>query len=336
MFSHLNPNIDIKLLRTLHLLLTERNVSRVAVILGHSQPAVSQYLKRARDIFGDRLLVRNGNALVTTERGEEIRRSLETMLASLSDALSPAGEFDPKALETRISVTAVNCFGIFLIPTIGEMIRQEAPRVAVDFFSPSQHIDLTQELGVGRVDIVIGNWPSPTPSLRQTALLHCDIGCVARADHPHSDPGPIPLENYLDLDHISPTPGSSAAFSPIDGQLYRLGVQRRIAMSVPEYSLIPAILAETDLLFTTALPYAQRIVAASRPGQLRLIKAPPQLGKMHLYMLWHERAHFSPHNRWLRNLVKRAAKGFDRALQSAEISGGLRDGDALLTDPDAA
>ncbi|WEX09646.1 LysR family transcriptional regulator [Chelativorans sp. AA-79] len=324
MFAHLNPTIDVRLLRTLHLLLSERNVSRVAVFLGQTQPAVSQSLKKARNVFGDPLLVRSGHMLVLTERGEEVRRAIEMVLGGLSEALLPASTFDPRTAQTRIRIAAVNCFGIFLIPAIGERIRREAPQIAVDFFAPSPNSDLQQELGAGRVDIVIGNWPAPTPSLRHSALLHCGIACVARADHSFLGPGPIPLEAYLGFDHVSPTPGTSAAFSPIDGRLYQLGVQRRIAMSVPEYSLIPAVLAETDLLFTTARPYAERIIAASPPGQLRLIEAPAEFGEMNLYMLWHERAHFSAHNRWLRGLVKSAAKRFDLALHSAEIAGTLR------------
>lgn len=323
MFAHLNPSIDVKLLRTLHLLLTERNVSRVAVFLGQTQPAVSQSLRKARDIFGDPLLVRSGHLLVVTERGEEIRRAIEALLGGLSDALSPAETFDPKTARTRIRIAAVNCFGIFLIPAIGELIRKEAPHIAVDFFAPAQQADLTQELGSGRVDIVIGNWPTPAPSLRHSALLQCPIACVARADHPFTGPGPIPLGAYLSVDHVSPTPGTSAAVSPIDGRLYQLGLQRRIAMSVPEYALIPAILLETDLLFTTARPYAERIVETASPGTLRLIEAPAEFDQMSLYMLWHERAQSSPHSRWLRGLVKRVAKRFDRVLHDAEIAGML-------------
>ncbi|MEJ1158359.1 helix-turn-helix domain-containing protein [Prosthecomicrobium sp. N25] len=52
-------DLDIRLLRTLHLLLTESSVSRVARILGQTQPAVSASLKRLRETFGDPLLVRS-------------------------------------------------------------------------------------------------------------------------------------------------------------------------------------------------------------------------------------------------------------------------------------
>lgn len=59
---------DVRMLRTLHLLLTESSVSRVAQILRQTQPAVSAALKRLREALGDPLLVRSGTRLVPTER----------------------------------------------------------------------------------------------------------------------------------------------------------------------------------------------------------------------------------------------------------------------------
>ena len=45
--------LDTNLLRVLHTLLTERSVTRTAMKLGQSQPAISNMLKRLRDITGD-------------------------------------------------------------------------------------------------------------------------------------------------------------------------------------------------------------------------------------------------------------------------------------------
>jgi DNA-binding transcriptional LysR family regulator len=50
--------VDSYLLRVLVTLVTERNVSRTAIRLNQSQPAISSALKRLREVFGDPLLVR--------------------------------------------------------------------------------------------------------------------------------------------------------------------------------------------------------------------------------------------------------------------------------------
>jgi DNA-binding transcriptional LysR family regulator len=59
--------IDLHLIRVLHTVLVERSVSRAAVRLGMSQPAVSTALRRLRELAGDPLLVRSGAAMQPTD-----------------------------------------------------------------------------------------------------------------------------------------------------------------------------------------------------------------------------------------------------------------------------
>lgn len=324
MYANINPSIDVRLLHTTYLLLTERNVSKVAILLGLTQPSVSASLKKARDVFADPLLVRSGQKLVLTERGEEVMASVGAMLEGLKNTLTRANQFDPGAVQSRMCVAAVNCFGAFLIPPLASSIRQKAPGISVDFFAPSEKVDLVDELGSGRVDLVIGNWPAPQQSLKSTTLLHCDIACVVQKSNPLARAGRLTLETYLAADHVSPTPGSSAFFSPIDGRLAQLGLKRRIAMSIPEYALIPAILAETDLIFTTARPFAEYIVENAPADQLELVEAPREFDQMNLYLLWHERAHASGANQWLRGVVRSVARRFDQTLHAQPHTAELR------------
>ena len=61
-------NIDLNLLVYLDVLLQERNVTRAAESLGISQPAMSNGLRRLRELFDDPLLVRTSNGMSPTER----------------------------------------------------------------------------------------------------------------------------------------------------------------------------------------------------------------------------------------------------------------------------
>ena len=60
--------IDLNLLVVLDALLAERHVSRAAIRLNKSQPAVSHALGRLRQLLDDPLLVRHGGALQPTTR----------------------------------------------------------------------------------------------------------------------------------------------------------------------------------------------------------------------------------------------------------------------------
>lgn len=304
MFRHQDHGLDIRLIRTLQILLQECSVSRTAVILGQSQPAVSLALKRLREIIGDPLLVRSGSRLVPTERGVELGARIERILAEIDGMVIDETPFDPATDARAIRIHAVNCLGIFFMPRIVELLRREAPRMQVDFGGTQNEREIFNELEAGSIDLVIGNWPMPRESLRFAPLLETDMVLVMRQDHPMADRPSLTLDEYLTLDHVSPTPYISAEISPVDGRLAQLDKKRRIALTVPEFALVPSALARTDLVFTSSRPFAEQM-AAMMP--FALVDAPAEFDVMKFYMLWHERAHHSPCNRWLRGLVRRVA-----------------------------
>lgn len=65
--SDLN-NLDLNLLKALHALLQEKNVSRAAKRLNLTQPAVSSMLAKLRHRFGDPLFIRTAHEMIPTTR----------------------------------------------------------------------------------------------------------------------------------------------------------------------------------------------------------------------------------------------------------------------------
>ena len=68
------PNFDkieLYLIRVLHTLISERSVSRAAMRLHSTQPAVSAQLKRLRALTGDPLLGRRGGTRLPTATAVE-------------------------------------------------------------------------------------------------------------------------------------------------------------------------------------------------------------------------------------------------------------------------
>ena len=294
--------LDVRLMRTLLLLVTECSVSRTAEILGQTQPTVSLALKRLRDLIGDPILVRAGGSLAPTERGIELRETLRRLLAEMDIHLSPLPIFDPARTDRRFRIVAANCLGAVFLPLIFRAVSHSAPQARVDVAPIPPFDDLMRDLAEGSVDLVIGNWPHPPPRLRIAPLLSTGIQCVVSREHPLAQlRGPLTMETYLQQRHLSPTSDDCLSLSPIDGRLLDLGLKRRIVASVPEYAIVPHVLAGSDLLFTTGAPFAEQIV--SDQG-FRLLDAPAELGRMQFYLLWHECKHYSPAHSWLRQLLK--------------------------------
>ncbi len=307
-FAKETENLDLRQLRVLQLLLAERSVSRVATLLRQSQPAISATLKRLREVFGDPLLVRSGQGMVLTERAEEIRLTIDQLLDDLHQLLDPDEVFDPSQARRQIRIAASNCFDTFLIPRLTAAFRAEAPQATLEFTAPSAPGDFSHELEAGQLDAVIGNYPVPPQNLRYMALMKADIALLMAETHRLAGQQAVTLEQYLALDHISPTTRRQFALSPIDGLLAQMRLSRRIAVTVPEYGLVRPLVEGSDLVFTTARPYAEHL---GESGGLKVLDAPAELGEMTFYLLWHERSQFSKYHHWLRGVVRRVAKSAD-------------------------
>ena len=315
--------LDLKLLKTLHLLLSLRSVSRTAEVLGQSQPGVSASLRRLRDIFSDPLLVRSGPHMVPTERGSELLPVLGQTLEAIEALTEPVEAFDPAASRRHLRIVAANCFSPFFLPRLSELVGERAPGITLEYCAMRSEAELTSQLEDGEIDVVIGNWPAPQETLRYAPLMTTDIVCMVRPSHPLAHRASLDMATYLSLAHLSPSPIAHAAFSPIDGRLRELHLKRRIAVTVPEYTIAPSILSRTDLVFTTGRPFAEHLASSMN---FRLIKAPEELGRMAFYILWHERSHMSACGRWLRDLVREVAGDYARGagpVPARSIGGAL-------------
>lgn len=267
-----NGALDVRLLRTLLLLVNECSVSRTAEILGQTQPTVSLALKRLRELLGDPILVRSGASLVPTERGLELRETVRRLLADMDAHLSPVPTFDPARSDRRFRIVAANCLGAVFLPRIFRAVARQAPNVRVDVVPMPAFDDLMARLAEGTIDLVVGNWPNPPEQLRIAPLLSTEIRCVVCEGHALADlAGPLSLDRWLAEDHLSPTSDQVTALSPIDGRLIALGRKRRIAASVPEYAIVPHVLAGSHLVFTTGAPFAEEM---ARGMPFRVLEAP--------------------------------------------------------------
>lgn len=75
--------------------LAERSVSRAAVRMNQTQPAISAALRRLREVLGDPILVRERGGMVPTERARQLRDRARTALAEIAHMLVGPEVFDP-------------------------------------------------------------------------------------------------------------------------------------------------------------------------------------------------------------------------------------------------
>lgn len=82
--TYLNDRLDWNLLRTFLAIARERSVSRAAMHLHLTQPAVSQALRRLEDRLGMRLVDRHGPRIEVTQAGIEVQKIAEEIYGTVS------------------------------------------------------------------------------------------------------------------------------------------------------------------------------------------------------------------------------------------------------------
>ena len=298
--SRANDPIDTYLLRVLVALVDERSVSRVAVRMNQTQPAISAALRRLRETFGDPILVRERAGMVPTERACQLGEQARTVLAGIGQMLAGPEKFSPASSSLTFSIASPDYLAAAFMARVISRFRSEAPNAKLVMYSLNSGYDYERALAQGELDIVIGNWMEPPERMHLSLLLEDELVCLMRRDHPLATRQPLTLKRYLSASHIVPTPLAKAHRPVIDTYLAGLRQTRDARISVAYYAMAPYLVAQSDLLFTTARHFAMQFI-----DQLPLAVVPAPVGfpRMRFYLLWHDRAQHLDSHRWLRKLL---------------------------------
>ena len=331
--------IEVFLIRVLQTLITERSVSRAAMRLRSTQPAVSAQLKRLRALTGDPLLVRAGNGMVPTETALQLLGPATRILQDADRLFSPRARqrgFEPQSSTAMFRIAASDYLDPLFLPEIVAHLKRVAPSVRLELLPLSGEFDYRRSLASGEVDLVIGNWLEPPGELHLGKLMSDEIVCLVAEDHPaargaasasRSAATRWTVERYLASEHVAPTPLHANARGVIDEHLASLGLAREIAVRSAHFSLIPLMVAQSLLVLTTGRLFCSRYIDAL---PVRIVKCPVAFPPLTYYQLWHDLTHASPAVRWLREQVRDVARNLSShgMLQRGRGSRGADSGTA--------
>ena len=303
--------IDLYLIRVLHTLITERSVSRAALRLHSTQPAVSAQLKRLRELTGDPLLVRAGNGMSATETARALVAPATNLLHEAERLFSPRTRthaFDATASTAMFRIAASDYLDPLFLPHLVAHIKRAAPGVRLELMPLSGEFDYRRHLATGDVDLVIGNWLEPPEELHLGKLFSDEIVCLVADDHPvaRSAAGRgWTVEKYLGCEHVAPTPMHPGARGVIDQHLEKLGIERNIVVRSAHFSLIPLMVADSLLVLTTGRLFCSRYVETMA---VKIVRCPVPFPPLTYYQLWHDLTHASTSMRWFREQVREVAR----------------------------
>ncbi len=287
--------LDLNLLVTLDVLLTEHNVTRAAERLNFSQPSVSVHLAKLRDIFGDPLLLPGPRGMRPTARAEALREPLRQALEALEQAVAPASPFEPAQATNTWRVAATDYGESTIVLPALNSLRATAPgtRLAVLELVPTR---IEKQAEQGEVDLALHTTDGAPLGLRRRTLFTERYVLVGRAGHPRLKRKPT-LAQFCALDHVIVSPDGGGFFGVTDDALKAAGASRRVALSVPHFLFVMTAVASTDLV--AMLP--ERLVRGT--SALQVVEPPVEVPGYEMSMLWHERVHRDPAHQWLRDVI---------------------------------
>ncbi len=293
--------IDLPLLVALQALLRDGSVTRAAARLHRTQPAVSAALARGRALFGDPLLVRAGARMVLTERARALAPRIDAALAGVAALVEPEG-FDPARAERRFLVAANDLSEMLLLPALAAAVAAAGPGLALAVRS-SEALPAGGPEGMeGRIDLVYAGVDLPAPYV--VRLLHEEgFVALARPGHP-AFAAPPTAEAFAALPQVLVAPRGDGTGGPVDAALARIGLKRRVAVTVTRFAALPRMLAASDLVACVPSRFAALAAGAAEAHPL-----PFPSPRFAMRLGWHRRHEADPGHRWLREAALAAAGG---------------------------
>jgi DNA-binding transcriptional LysR family regulator len=288
--------IDLNLLVVLDALLAERHVSRAAIRLNKSQPAVSHALGRLRQLLDDPLLVRHGGALQPTTRALEIAPQLADALDRMRHLLAPAG-FDPATARRRFRLAMSDYGATVVLPCLLPLLRRQAPGIDLHVSQAGREAMAAQVMD-GEVDISIGVFQTLDKAVRRQRLFEEDYACLADATSLAKAAG-MDLPSYLARPHALVALRADVE-SEVDVALAVAGHKRRIALVLPHWGVAPGLIAGTDLVLTIARRLHPPTPATAG---LAAFEPPFAIPSFAFEQIWHKRRDGDAAHQWLRETI---------------------------------
>ena len=286
--------IDLNLLVVFNQLLVDRSVSLTADKLGLSQPAVSNALKRLRDLLKDDLFVRTSRGMEPTPYAMHLVEPVGYALGMLQSALSQRDSFDPATSERTFTLAITDIGEIYFMPTLMATLSRMAPHIKISTLR-HQEGHLSDDMASGNVDLAIGLLPSLTTGFFQRRLFKQRYVCMFRQGHPQAN-NPITLAQYKSLPHVGIV-SANTGHGELDDWLTKKGIERHVQLQVPHFVAVGHILHSSDLIATVPERFAQK---CEEPFQLETSSLPFKLPDIAIHLFWHAKYNREPANMWLR------------------------------------
>jgi DNA-binding transcriptional LysR family regulator len=222
--------------------------------------------------------------------------SIQKSAASLQAALDFRLNFVPDE-SARVFRLSMSEFGqLLFLPYLLKRLSTVAPGIQVEVSSITSSIE--NELSEGLVDLALGtSHPLKDHFFQQLLFESSYVGLVSEK-HPYID-DEITTQQYQNIRHLT-IRNQTSGFYLVNKHIESLGIDRKFAANLSNYTSVATILTMTNHFMTTPVRVADVLM---QRGRLKKVGLPFELSPMKFMQHWHARQDMDPGNRWLRNLI---------------------------------
>lgn len=294
--------VDLNLLIIFDALMLELNVTRAAERVFLSQPAMSNALRRLRELFNDPLLIRGASGMQATPRAQQLHQPIRKILNQIAITIEPPMEFIAAESNAEFGLGLNEFSETIVLPLFAPHFMSKAPNATLR----SERLfgkDSAELLANGKLHALVTapDYVTSSPQLVFESLFETPMVCLANPTYFNSSK--ISMSRYLKARHVYPSPIGSTT-NVVETWLETLDKRRNIAITTQGYLAAAHIVANSDLLLTVPQKIAEQL---KRLLKLRIMKltTPPNL---ELVLVHHSLFHKDPQTQWFVSLIREFVK----------------------------
>jgi DNA-binding transcriptional LysR family regulator len=305
-------NIDLNLFTVFDAIYQGGGITAASKRLHLSQPAVSHALRRLRELLGDPLFERKGNAMIPTPRARALGGTVRGSLESLERLVEQGARFEPAQATRRFRLALRHIHESALLPHLYERLKRRAPGIGLEVVR-IERSTLEEDLRSGELDAAIDVELPLLPSIRRELLSSESLVVLARKGHP-SVRGTLDLATYLSLEHILVT-GRRHGSGYEDTALGSVGVARRVRVRCQQHEAAHVLVSMSDMLATMPRSHAELV---NRDGHNQLLELPVEAPSLRAFLYWHGTYDADPASRWFRQQLRGGWRALRRSAARSE------------------
>lgn len=291
--------IDLNLLVIFEALYSTGNTSRAAERLGMSQPAVSNALRRLRELIGDPLFVRHARGLKPTIKSHEIIHPVRESLAVIGRQFVNADSIDLATYQRLFRIIIIDPLEPIMMPPVVRTITTKAPHIEIECIQADGKF--AEAVREGAADLACISFPTDTTDLVVKPICSVDFVVISRRNHP-AIKKPLDADTFFKLRQTGIT-RELRGMTGVEKNLVAQDIKRRTPYMAAKIWSLPPMIQRTDLVSLIPRRFAQEVAANF---ELDIHELPFKMPEQHMYMMWHVNSEHDPGHRWLREAMMQA------------------------------